>query len=379
MTVVAALRIEGIPSLIGDFLVTDDQLDRDHFWLPTRSAYPNNSRYSINIPRRISGIVRKLHLINERFIVGFAGPIKAGAVIFAELERRFGNYNNGPPISKISKALQLFNVQFRDQGVIVIGWTCGSRPRCFRWEAGLNSSAIHVTHAIAGSGRDHFTSVLINEHGPGPWRTAFDKSTGVLSQHPGVGYYPHVETAFQKAALLGLVKLGAVLSEERVGARNLQASYGYGAEIALYTGNRFEFVSKVGYFLWFARIEKNESIEITPAKSKVIYEARGRHCVFYWEHFDIGGNGIMNVTRSDCAVLTPPLDISMQNANESSCDLYGNKWTTPTTECTYYFHCILTIDTRINESSRSNESHPIFVVERAGTGGLFREDCSNYI
>jgi hypothetical protein len=132
---------------------------------------------------------------------------------------------------------------------------------------------MHVTHAIEGSGRDHFTAVLTNEHGP--QRTAFDKSTGVLSQQPGgIGYSPHVGTAFQKSVLLGLVKVGALLTEELGPARNLQASYGYGAEIALYTGKRFEFVSKVGYFFWHAQIEQNGSITIMPSTIKAVYETR---------------------------------------------------------------------------------------------------------
>ena len=334
MTIIAALRIEGIPTLIGDFLITDDQRDSDHFWLPTRRHSPSPTK----LPRAITGFTRKLHLINERFIVGFTGPIKAGAVIFDELERRFRNDNTGPSIRKISEALQIFNIQLRDQRAIVIGWTCGSRPRCFRWEAGLNSSARHVTHAIEGSGRDHFIGILTNEHGSP--RTAFDKSTGVLSEQPGgIGYSPQVETAFQKSVLLGLVKVGAVLIEELAGARNLQASYGYGGEIALYSGKRFEFISKVGYFFWYAQIEQDGSITIMPNTIKATYEVRGRDCVFEVSHFSSGQNGVLKLERDYVAILTPLHDnrsepVSIRDA--------------PTPECAFYYNGIVIVDRRNN-------------------------------
>ncbi len=206
MTIVAALKIEGIPALIGDFLITDNLTGVDHSWLPTR---PQASPYPRPLPRRIRDIRRKLHLINERFIVAFTGPVNAGAAIFAELERLFGKSNTGPSVRQINEALQMFNVKFRHQSTIVIGWTCGSRPRCFKWKAGLNSLAATVPYAIEGSGSKNFGGVLTNEGGP--YRTHFDRTAGVLN-HPD-GYTPAVNTALQKAVLLGLVKLGSVLTQ----------------------------------------------------------------------------------------------------------------------------------------------------------------------
>jgi hypothetical protein len=94
LTIVAALKIEGIPALIGDFLLTD-KLEYDHSWLPTR---PKELPYPRPLPRRIRDLRRKLHLINERFIVGFTGSFNAGAETFGELERLFGKDNMGPSL-----------------------------------------------------------------------------------------------------------------------------------------------------------------------------------------------------------------------------------------------------------------------------------------
>jgi hypothetical protein len=106
MTVVAALRIEGVPALIGDFLVTDNRTDAPHFPLPTR---PNlNNPASPPLPRRINGMQRKCIVINDRLIVFFTGHVEAARDIFTELEKRFGSWNRGPTLDELEIALRLF-------------------------------------------------------------------------------------------------------------------------------------------------------------------------------------------------------------------------------------------------------------------------------
>jgi hypothetical protein len=324
MTLVAALKIEQIPALIGDFLITDEQRCTQHLWLPTRPNL-NDPQYP-KLPRRVSGLVRKLHLINNRFVVGFTGnDVNAGGVIFADLEKRFGNANTGPTIREISNALARFNIQFGPpRTTIVIGWTCGSRPRCFRWEAKPGSSATHVTHAIEGSGRDHFIRMLTDAQPR--------------------GYSPAVKTAFDKSVLLGLAKVGAVLTEELSTATNLQASYGCGAEIALYTGNKFEFASKLGYFFWNARIEQNGSVTLMPSNVHAVYEARGRFCMLAVGHFSLGDNGVLKAENTYVQVLTP--------LHDNMSGLILTRADAPTPECPYYFNGILFTDP--HESTRSS-------------------------
>lgn len=91
---------------------------------PTRPNL-NDPQYP-KLPRRVSGLARKLYLINDRFVIGFTGnDVNAGGVIFADLERRFGSANTGPSIRAISNALERFNIQFGPpRTTIVIGWTC---------------------------------------------------------------------------------------------------------------------------------------------------------------------------------------------------------------------------------------------------------------
>jgi hypothetical protein len=318
MTIVAALRIEGIPALIGDFLITDEQYGTDHFWLPTRPNL-NDPRYP-KLPRRISGLRRKLHLINERFVVGFTGAVDAGAVIFADLERRFRTSNKSPSIKEISRALEQFNVLF-DRRATVVGWTCGSRPRCFRWSARPGSSATHEPYAIEGSGSHHFADLL----------TKADVS----------GYSPEVKIAFEKSVLLGLSTVGAVLTEELSTGANLRASYGSGAEIVLYTGNRFEFVSKIGYAFLNVRIELNGSITIMPSNVSVVYEARERYCLLQVTQYSLTEKGL-KAENTYLQAFTPLHDDMTQLV------LTGADEVTP--ECSYYFNGIAFLDTRTNRS-----------------------------
>jgi hypothetical protein len=160
MTLIAAITINDIPVLIGDFLVTDEQRDTEHIWLATQSGL--SDPLHAKLPRRVSGLKRKLHLINERFVVGFTGDVDAGAVILADLERRFRDTHYGPSIKEISAALYPFNLHYyrRENLPTVIGWTYRSRPCCSKWSAGLDASAIHVPSAIEGSGRYHFAKIL---------------------------------------------------------------------------------------------------------------------------------------------------------------------------------------------------------------------------
>jgi hypothetical protein len=137
MTVIAALRIEGIPALISDFLITDERKDVPHFPLPTR---PNmNDPLDAPLPRRISGMQRKCVIISDRFVVGFTGDVRAGSQVFAELDRRFGHRSSGPTLAELDLALRGFKLPFHNKrmAATVIGWTVQSRPCCFCWSARL--------------------------------------------------------------------------------------------------------------------------------------------------------------------------------------------------------------------------------------------------
>lgn len=162
------------------------------------------------------------------------------------------------------------------------------------------------------------------------------------------GYSPEVKTAFDKSVLLGLVKVGAVLTEELSTATTLQASYGFGAEIALYTGKKFEFASKLGFFFWNARIEQNGSVTIMPSNVHAVYEARGRYCMLSVDHLSLGDNGVLKAENTYVQLLRP--------LHDNMLGLVLTRPDAPNPECPYYFNGVLFTDTRTNLKGRVHAS-----------------------
>jgi hypothetical protein len=87
MTLVAAFKINGVPVIVADMLITDEPGTGPHNYLPTRpvSADPGPTE------RRRSGARRKVSLFGNNLIVAFTGTVNAGSTLFADLERRFVN------------------------------------------------------------------------------------------------------------------------------------------------------------------------------------------------------------------------------------------------------------------------------------------------
>jgi hypothetical protein len=70
-----------------------------------------------------------------------------------------------------------------------------------------------------------------------------------------------------------------VLAHEILVGDNLASGYGGGAELALFTGSRFEFVPKIGYLFFYVRLELNGSVSFAQAGVMAAYENRGRYAL----------------------------------------------------------------------------------------------------
>jgi hypothetical protein len=288
MTVLAALRIEGIPALISDFLITDTQ-PRPHVLLPTRL----HNLPDATLPRRINGTQRKCVLINNRLIVGFTGDVPAGKRIFSELENKFGGRDYGPTTEELDRVLRLLRIPLHNTRMggrpisgQIVGWTMRSRPCCFAWSSALGAPQVRrVDYAIEGSGKADFTRSLTSA--------------------VGFGYSPAVQTAYDKAVLLGITKIGNVLAHEVISGDNLALGYGGGAEIALFTGDRFEFVPKIGYLFFHVRLELNGSVSFAQAGVMASYENRGRYALLTVMQSRHVERGMLKVENAYCAALTP--------------------------------------------------------------------------
>jgi hypothetical protein len=282
MTVIATLRIEGIPAAIGDFITSDAQVGVKHDFVPTRPTI--NDAGHRPLPRRIHGLRRKLHRVNPRLLVAYTGLLQEAGVALAELDRHFGQLVDGPTLNEIDGVLRPFRHRFAGK-LTLIGWTARSRPRCFKWAAEPNASVVHVTQAIEGSGAQHFREMLTNAH-----------------SH---GYSSNVVVAHDKATLLGITNAGKVLLEEMTSGGTLENSYGYGAELALFNGREFQFVRGIAYTFWNVRIEIDGSIRFLPANVFAAYESHDRYCVMQVSHLGVADSRL-KVTNTYSAAISPP-------------------------------------------------------------------------
>jgi hypothetical protein len=149
----------------------------------------------------------------------------------------------------------------------------------------LGAKVRSVSHAIEGSGKEKLARSITNV------------SYG--------GYSPDVQAAYDKAILLGIAKVGKVLADEILDGQNLLASYGYGAELALFTGVRFEFVPKLSYILWEVTLEPDGSISDPALHTRMAtYENKSKYALLSVIQTD-GSKSSAKAENTYVALLTP--------------------------------------------------------------------------
>jgi hypothetical protein len=340
MTVVAAVQLQGIPTLIGDFLITDSDRRRPHFPLPTLQDTSNP--FNSTAPLRIAGIRRKCFIVNDRLAVAFTGHVPAGKRVFSTLAHRFGKTNVGPTLQELDEILGVFGKPFHDQNLIatVIGWTVRSRPCCFSWSAGLGKHVEQVGGAIEGSGRDSFRKSLTE---------------------PRIRGTP-TRTAYESAAIAAVLKVGRVLSDELLSSQNLAVGYGFGAEVALFTGRKFRFVPKIGYFFWNIQVDLDGSVTLRPANRAVIYQDKGEYALV--NVLQLQESVVQWRTERRFLLILAPLHDDLLNLRLQRSD-------EPDILCPYYFLGFVVHDFRTGNRTRANlatDSHSSLfkIVKRDG-------------
>ena len=154
--------------------------------------------------------------------------------------------------------------------------------------------------------------------------------------------------------MLGITKIGTVLARENLAGDNLALGYGGGAELALFTGTRFEFVPKIGYLFFNVRLELNGYVSFAQAGMMAAYENRGRYALFSVIQARHAERGLLNVENVYCAGLTsmhddtPVLSANLV-ANEQGwaladpSNIIGGP---PDLVCPYYFFGFSILDVR---------------------------------
>ncbi len=253
LTVIAALELENVPVLMGDFLITADG--------PGKSLILH-TRPTLELPEqthRITDLRRKCIIINDHLIVAFTGRVSAGRRIIRELVRRFSGADRGPTIERLEKALHHFTFTLNSDDFIV-GWTVHNRkPICFTFTSRLGSKVERVKRSVKGRGRQTFEGYLDNLLSPDD---------------------PSVKTAREGAGLAAIALIGRQLTDEMITGQPILERFGGGAEVAVWDGLRFQFIPKIGFFFYNLSIDENHKVTIASSGIDTIYENRGRYSMF---------------------------------------------------------------------------------------------------
>lgn len=285
MTMVAAFRVNGVPILVGDFLLTDIQPGAKHIFLPTKPELSHVVPDSGH--RRLCGLRKKIHKIGERLVVGFTGSLAPGALLMKGLQERFGN------TSVMVRELESFLAEMTFPGkkeTELVGWVWENRPLCFQWK-GLHPETLQlVESAYSGSGGNHFLNEVMHADG--------------ASMSPGL------QTALDKAIYIGANKAGKVLLEELMAAKNLEHNYGFGAELIFWDGARFSYVEKLAFVFWNVAVGPDNELMVAASNVSAVYRNFGTFSVVQVCHMGPrkGPGGGLESKNTYVNVITPLYD-----------------------------------------------------------------------
>jgi hypothetical protein len=248
MTLVAAFKVENVPVLMGDMLITQDASTRSHnLFLPTQPGHSDTLGGRVRI-----GAGLKTLVLNNRLAVGFTGEVWAGRELFRELTTRYSNKT--PTGEELNLALRLCNNRLNKKAHLV-GWLAHPDPVCFRWSAGAGAHVQWVSQAIMGSGSPHFEKELLG----GP------RMVGGSND-----FSPQ-----EKAIFVTVSKAVQATAMELETASTWDRHYGYGFEILTWSGEHFEYQKKITSLFCNVVLDENLANGETVWTFARMYERRG--------------------------------------------------------------------------------------------------------
>ena len=249
MTLIAELSVNGAPFLIGDVLVTSDDLADFPVDLPfIGSINPTIASRGLNF--RVAATAQKVNLLSDRLAVAVAGPVPQAERALGVLTRLSSRSNL--VLSDIQNELmaidqtrinelQLIGILIRDvKGAEV-------HASVFRLNVPPVQSRLFGKIHVAGSGKQTFLEIL--DRGS-------DWSSGTNNE-------------FQAAHAI----LGALVNEESKGARTIAERWGGGFEAVTFSkeAGRLQKVGDILHTFWRLNINATETIEFVPAFYKTTY------------------------------------------------------------------------------------------------------------
>jgi hypothetical protein len=247
MTLVAAFPMRGIPVLIGDFLLTDNQVNKKHNYISTKPGLQNIKPNAKG--RRVAGLSKKIYKIGERLIVGFTGDLIPGEKLMKALVKQFDD--KSPTKTELESFLSNIDIPNK-QNTKLVGWIWEKLPVCFVWKGSTPNNIEIVNSTYSGSGGKHFHDVIMQS------------DASVTSEG--------LKTELEKAIYISVAQAGKILLSELMAAGNLDHAYGFGAELLLWDGAKFFYVDKLAYAFWNIVVNEDNSLAISLSSILAVYQ-----------------------------------------------------------------------------------------------------------
>lgn len=280
MTIVAAFRVEGIPVLIGDMLITSIANNKESNFLPTQPYFSKNLPNDTG--RRVCGARKKVHLINSKLVIGWAGSLHAASRVLVKLNNLFASKR--ATRKTLESALTSINDYTEEiWNVHIIGWILDGEPHCFRWNSGYPSEVFYHHSHFEGSGENTFIETLAE-----PAKS-------------GLGH--GVDSPELAAQLVSLAKISKLIDKEIWTGVTLRESFGYCYETIYLDGDKFRFIEDVTYLMWEIGKEGGAGYHYRAGPLIVKYKSAGKFSIVQTSHLF---GDLTNTTHVD--FITPVFD-----------------------------------------------------------------------
>jgi hypothetical protein len=280
MTAIAAIRIEGMPVLTGDLLLSSDSAPASMVNLPSLGEIP--SRLPVNAVRYASGLRQKICIVNNDLAVAWSGKHGEAAKVLTSARQHF----ESTPVS--NESLQSFfehYARMRGSFPSSLALLCAFHEL----KKGLNTlpvQALGKSHVLAfqsprfgwcelaGSGRDDIKRQLLAEH---EYELVYGQAN-VLA------------IALSEAVSLGNRLL---VTELTTGGATISMGFGGGYEACIYLNGRFTKVSGILNLYWLYHESGGKRFELLRPIIKMSYIDD----ILIIQRIDINAKDAVNITK----------------------------------------------------------------------------------
>lgn len=247
MTLIAAFKINEIPFLVGDFLVTnpldsinpsDEEIPNAH--IPTIPAnyldklFPDEWGWL-----KVTGVRRKICNINPNLVIAWAGSVIGSTRVVREMSTYFKNRKCN------RQTLRYFFKEFEpeiDSGTPceLIGWVFDKKKKkfiSFNWKSEGNALDFDIPILVGGSGRNKFTEI-------------WEQRIHIPQKHPSNKMNETLKEAISIAGgIIGSELIVQKVSDDIL-LSTLHDGYGGGMEITYIEDNEIKRVDNLAFLFW---------------------------------------------------------------------------------------------------------------------------------